>query len=292
MDIPLKKVLSIGVGDGRETAVVELQNGDRLKGAISLDPIELVTVFGAVKVGIEHVRQIQVGLSGGDLSGLLARDLVFYYSFEKEENGWVSDAGSNGLNGTVRGAQWTADGRRGGAYRFDGRKDVITVQAASSDYDDVTVCAWIRPVSFDTDGACWNPVLDTWWGDNGGQTPFRLGFWNVRTQGAMVWQYAKDGAGVDLESSALPLDVWTHVAGVRTYEAGAYTLTLYINGARGKSITSDRLPAKSASQEMAIGARTRNPGNDERFHGTIDEVFLFRRALSEAEVRQILGVGK
>ena len=65
MDIALTQIQTIKMGDDHETASVDLQNGDKLTGVITLGPVELATVFGKVAVGIEHIRKIDVVLGGG-----------------------------------------------------------------------------------------------------------------------------------------------------------------------------------------------------------------------------------
>jgi hypothetical protein len=65
MDIPLAQIQTIKMGDDHETVFVDLQNGDKLTGVITLGPIELTTVFGKVAVGIEHIRKFDVVLGGG-----------------------------------------------------------------------------------------------------------------------------------------------------------------------------------------------------------------------------------
>ena len=64
MDIPLAQIRTIKMGDDHETVFVNLQNGDKLTGVITLGPIELATVFGKVAVGIQHIRKFDVVLGG------------------------------------------------------------------------------------------------------------------------------------------------------------------------------------------------------------------------------------
>jgi hypothetical protein len=64
MDIPLRQIVAIEVNEDHETASVNLHNGDKLKGTLSLGRIELVTVFGKVSVGIEHITTLRVTLGG------------------------------------------------------------------------------------------------------------------------------------------------------------------------------------------------------------------------------------
>jgi hypothetical protein len=77
--------------------------------------------------------------------------------------------------------------------------------------------------------------------------------------------------------------VWTHVTGV--YDAQSRKMRIYVNGVMSGEI--DRtLPAWNATGEVQIG-RTMwdaNPGVD-HFPGSIDEVAIWDRALSDAEVR-------
>jgi hypothetical protein len=78
MDIALKQISTVKMGDDHETASIDLRNGDKLKGVVSLAPIELLTIFGPVKVGIEHVRRIDVVVSGGGLPIALAVGLSVF----------------------------------------------------------------------------------------------------------------------------------------------------------------------------------------------------------------------
>jgi hypothetical protein len=65
MDVPLTQIQALKIGDDHETVTLNLRNGDKLTGVISLAPIKLITVFGTVAVGIEHIKQLDIVLSGG-----------------------------------------------------------------------------------------------------------------------------------------------------------------------------------------------------------------------------------
>jgi hypothetical protein len=65
MDIPLKQIMTIRIGEDHETVSFDLQNGDKIKGVINLKPIKLTTVFGQVSIGTEHIKQLDVVMSGG-----------------------------------------------------------------------------------------------------------------------------------------------------------------------------------------------------------------------------------
>ena len=67
MDIPLKFIQTLKLGEDHQTAAIDLQNGDKLKGVIKLEPVKLHTVFGPVAVAIENIRVLRVVFSGGAL---------------------------------------------------------------------------------------------------------------------------------------------------------------------------------------------------------------------------------
>jgi hypothetical protein len=67
INIPLKYILTVRMGEDHETAVVELRNGDKVTGVIDLERTELETLFGRVEVGIEYIREFSVWGVGGPL---------------------------------------------------------------------------------------------------------------------------------------------------------------------------------------------------------------------------------
>jgi len=64
MEIPLNQIRTVRIGADHEAASLTLQNGDTLSGVISLKPIRLTTIFGAVKIGVEHIREFRVVPAG------------------------------------------------------------------------------------------------------------------------------------------------------------------------------------------------------------------------------------
>src|SRR5207248_324381 len=78
-------------------------------------------------------------------------------------------------------------------------------------------------------------------------------------------------------AAALPLDTWTHLA--TTYDGS--TLCLYVNGTQAAS-RSVGGPISGSTSPLRIG------GNNvwgEYFNGVLDEVRVYNRALSQAEIQ-------
>ena len=183
---------------------------------------------------------------------------VAAYSFDEGAGTTLHDLSGHGNTGTISGPAWT-DGRTGNALELDGVDDSVTVpDSASLDLlAGMTVEAWVRPR---TAGA-WRAVAAkdaayALYAADGGGTPSG----HVTTLGEL-------GVGAP---SPLPLLTWTHLA--VTWDAT--TLSLYVNGSRVASrlALGVLLPSSSA---LSIGRL---------FDGRIDELRLYDRALSAAEL--------
>jgi len=95
--------------------------------------------------------------------------------------------------------------------------------------------------------------------------------------GGRVWHY--------LDSrTAIPAETWVHLAG--TYDGA--TLTIYVDGVRDAS-----MPVRGRTcvntQPLAIGAKnqTRDKVVEAYFDGALDDVRVFNRALTGAQVRAL-----
>jgi len=99
-----------------------------------------------------------------------------------------------------------------------------------------------------------------------------------------------DGTARAIRDSQTPLEpnTWYLVAGV--YDAAAHTMAVYVNGTLDNGALQGLVPAAiyDTSTDAAIG-RNGNPAD--YFDGLIDEVVIFDRALSAAEIRAIYDAG-
>lgn len=67
VEIRLKLLQTLKLGDDHQSVSLDLRNGDKVKGVIKLEPIQLETVFGKVSVHMEHLRALRVRSLGGEL---------------------------------------------------------------------------------------------------------------------------------------------------------------------------------------------------------------------------------
>jgi len=209
-------------------------------------------------------------------------ELVGYWSFDEGSGEIAKDGSGNGNDGTLEnGTEWTA-GKFGNAVQFDGTDDYVNIGNADnlSITDDLTFSMWVKISEYPT---WWRNMLSKLVDDQHTEFNFRY-----RDSTAGQFYYGTGSAATVLNwnpSEDLPLDTWTHIAGVRK---GRAYLKLYFNGVekRTSNITTD---AVSTEANVTIG-RQSNARN--YFNGVVDEVAIFAEALGEAEIQSAMsGLG-
>ncbi|HPF99405.1 MAG TPA: LamG domain-containing protein [Kiritimatiellia bacterium] len=216
--------------------------------------------------------------------------LVLYYSFNTDFNGWVADESGNCNNGVARsGATRTAAGACDGGFTFDGVDDDIQVANAPSlnPTNEITLASW-----FKCDGpGTWNGIIllkgtAARVSDAG---EYALVYFPNNNQGVMgkvAFALRTTDTGWWREYySDRPLEtgVWHHVVG--TYKPGEWNL--YVDGVLARPTVTDwRGTIRPQTGDLYIGAEHSFP-NDEYFKGNIDEVRIYKRCLSAAEVSNL-----
>jgi chitodextrinase len=196
--------------------------------------------------------------------------LVAAYSFDAGSGSLVADASGNGNDGAVTGATWTTSGKNKGALTFDGVDDWVTVpDTASLDLSTgMTLEAWVRPAAI----GGWRTVLAK---ERSGGIVYTLHASQEDLK--PVGQVDIDGEQDAVGPSSLPLNAWTHLAA--TYDGT--TVRLYVNGAlAGSSTYAGSIPASSGP--LRLGG---NSIWSEWFRGELDDVRVYGRALSAAELQ-------
>ena len=203
--------------------------------------------------------------------------LVGAWAFDEGAGTTTADASGRGNAGTVVGASWTTQGRYGNALSFNGSSSMIRVaDSASLDLTTaMTLSAWIRPTA--SQGG-WRTILqretDAYFlnasNDTGPLRPSGGGTLGWTTQ-------------ILSGPTASPVDAWTHVA--LTYDNA--TLKLFVNGTQVASRTTIGA-IQATDSPLWIGGN--NPYG-EFFQGLIDEVRVYDRGLTQADIQADMNVG-
>jgi hypothetical protein len=203
---------------------------------------------------------------GGSSSG---QGLVAAYSFDEGTGTTVADSSGNGNTGTLNGAAWVANGKFGGALRFDGSSARVTINDSASLHltTGMTLEAWVNPSSV----GGWRDVIYK------GNDNYFLEASSSR--GAPAGGGTLGGADIVVYGpSVVPANTWTHLA--VTYDGS--TLRLYLNG--------NQVSSGSRTGALATSSNPLQIGGDsifgQYFQGLIDDVRVYNRALSAAEVQQ------
>jgi Concanavalin A-like lectin/glucanases superfamily/Bacterial Ig-like domain/Bacterial Ig domain len=202
--------------------------------------------------------------------------LVASYSFDEGSGTSALDSSGNGKTATVVGATWGA-GRFGSGLTFDGVNDRVDLPGLGTFYDSgFTLEAWVNKQGAKTDVA----TVGTWVGgtQNGGPM-----LWVHNAVGRHYLTLYKAGAGYLDSGSSPAVGQWQHLAA--TYDGA--TARFYVNG--GETANRAHVGNVGDSNTWRIGAYGPGPGGF--FDGIIDEVRVYNRAISAAEVQEDMNTG-
>ena len=221
----------------------------------------------AVMLGISDVSQAQTPPPG----------LIATYSFDEGSGLSANDGSGNAHTGVISGATWTIAGKYGSALSFNGTNSWVTV-ADANDLDlttGLTLEAWVFPTAAAT-ATTWRNVLIK--ERSGGEIYNLYADTDTHVPAAYVVRSASPGTSVGVNGVAqVPLNTWTHLA--MTYDTA--TVRLYVNGTlvRSSATTGALLTSTGA---LRIGG---NSVWGEFFQGMLDEVRVYNRALTQAEIQ-------
>lgn len=135
-----------------------------------------------------------------------------------------------------------------------------------------TLEAWVRPTAL----SGYQTVLIK-------ETTGGCAYW-LQTSGTTVSSGFENGGCRDHQSTtpAVPVNQWSHLAAV--FNDSANTYTLYLNGTP-ISTQSETVAPVANSQALVFGQSACGGCGYERWRGLLDEIRIYNRPLSTAEVR-------
>lgn len=195
--------------------------------------------------------------------------LVGAWSFDEGAGTTSTDLSAHDNLATLQGAAWTTAGKHGNALSFNGTSaKAVVADSASLDltaamtleawvYPNVVPTNWSTGVYKETDRYYLEPGTDQ----------------NAPGAGGTFGSGNRNAFG----GSPLPAATWTHLA--CTYDGA--DIRLYVNGAQAGSVAATGAITTSASP-LTMGGNT---PYGEFFNGRIDDVRVYSRALSAAEIQ-------
>ncbi|MEK7140483.1 MAG: LamG-like jellyroll fold domain-containing protein [Patescibacteria group bacterium] len=199
------------------------------------------------------------------------------YDFSNNAN----DSSGNGLNGTLSGSPVFTAGHKGNAIVFDGINDYISMgsPALLDDVEPMSITFWI------------NPDQGSGYIISKRDTTGCTGFWRLGYgTGPLNLQLLNAKGIAGSSTGTFAVGSWTHVA--FTWDGGILSsgTKIYINGVEGTAYGAAGVASRlDASCSMYVGARQGAPFT-EFFKGKLDELHIYNRALTPAEVTQDMGL--
>jgi hypothetical protein len=233
-------------------------------------------------LGLETSSQIR----GRSAASIPTKGLVAYYPF----NGNANDESGNNLHGDILGPVLTKDrnGKENRAYYFDGIDDYIQVNnnPLLNLTNSLTISVWAQGTAFGPD----NGESVCGLVSKGPLVPFALG---LNSGDVVLFRISSSGNLHNARKTNLSIDktIWYHYVGV--FDAGN-SLRLYINGEEIVNNTSS-IPHSidTFDYKLLIGSRTHSQFPYDPFFyfkGSIDEVRIYNRTLTDAEI-EVLSKG-
>ncbi len=215
-----------------------------------------------------------MGRAAVDMDGVLA-----LWLFDDGDGEELTDATENAYDGAlVNNPQWV-DGKFEGGLRFDGNTNYVeVVDPIIPETVDFTYGAWLNPGEQTQQWACAYgnfrepPRRSIGWA----QESLINNFMFCIVGNGAEWLGFDTGLRTQLE-----MDTWQHLVAVRE----GSTLTYYLDGDVVDEGDVGPGPMLAADQPFHIGNWATT--NDRWWNGVIDDIFIFARALTAAEVRSI-----
>ncbi|GIW62072.1 MAG: hypothetical protein KatS3mg089_0924 [Patescibacteria group bacterium] len=237
-------------------------------------PEQIRADFGSIKGSIKGTS---VGIGGSSLTSSLSNGLVGYWKMDETTwsgtAGEVIDSSGNENNGTaVSGAEASPSAKFGRSGYFAGIDENVAINnspSISNFSNGVTVSLWFKTNSVSS--------AQSQFGYNGGGF---LNFWmNSGVSSTNLRWETNSGQSITSTTAIYP-NTWYHAVGV--YDTKTGIASLYINGRI--DVSANRTFNTSKSGIVTIGSYSTS---QYFFNGNIDEVRIYNRALSPAEVQEL-----
>jgi hypothetical protein len=184
-------------------------------------------------------------------------------------NGNANDESGNGNHGTVDGATLTSDRQGQQAYKFDGLNDFISVNSKIGNFGtgDFSISLWVYDEDSQNGGTLVGKrnddvnMLNFCWGNSPGLelgSPYVL----ITPKGSM-------------------LNEWKNCVLIRK---GA-NISIYVNGVLEQKSVSSLISSINNSASLSFGARYFYNKPTEFFKGSIDDIGIWNRALTDDEIQ-------
>jgi hypothetical protein len=196
------------------------------------------------------------------------------WKFNEGHGGMAKDSSGplQGNDGTlVDGPKWI-EGRKSSALRLEERQMVMLGNIFQRGFEEISISCWIRHgTSF------WQSIVERSNWDN----PDGIGLWaDWHGTGVSFGHYL---SGYVMSKAVVQDDRWHFVLGTMSRGSGGYIYRIYVDGKFDNSAT-NAVGLTSTTGPWTVGSRFDGTW---RYRGEVEDVRIFNRALSAAEVEKL-----
>lgn len=227
------------------------------------------SIFSGVCMGLILMFVLGAGIAS---AASLSDGLVGYWPLD----GNGADKAGKSKGELEGGAKWIKEGRANGAVEVDGVTGCVTIKGFELTTTDLTAVAWLKG---------W--IQGAWAGimcSRNDPMTFWVGFTDANTL-SYVWNNNSDQTWGWKQGPVIPQDEWVMtVITITKDQAVAYTYT----DADGLKSAVNKIAhiEQTIADNLKIG-RDECCGDNRHIKGILDEVMIYDRALSEAEVKEL-----
>jgi hypothetical protein len=222
--------------------------------------------------------------------------LVLYLPLNEGKGETTEDLSGNGNNGTLKGSPKWVDGYDGSALQFSGEENGNYVEVPDNPLlnpkDEITCMAWVYFDGWEPTGG----VISKYVG-SGNQRSYDIHMhhtlelsFTASCSSNGAYQVGVSTTNADAPAGTLAEGRWQHIA--MTFKSSEF-LRIYLDGemvadsdaAATDSLFDNNIPLMIGTDFQIGGAHS---GQPREFTGIIDEVAIYSRALSDADIKQAM----
>lgn len=213
----------------------------------------------------------------GNIFSTYSKDLVLYYTFDKNMGASVPDTSKNKNDGRAIGAKWVQEGKVGSSCLLSGSNARILIDHDASlelGSGPRTMGAWIK-----CNGSTHTYQSIFTKGSNPG---YAMRLAPSPDRAIEYFKSAGENYSMYTSSRTIADSIWHHLVVV---DQGNGTVDFYLDGEPLESMAKQNYNTNT-KEKAAVGGLA-NTIHGQWFNGLIDELFIFKRALTKTDVKRL-----
>src|SRR3989344_1753017 len=237
---------------------------------------------------LQNANSLIVNVSASD-----SNNISSFIDFDNSLVSWwrMDDLNSSGgvvdymgrYNGTVAGHVQNTSGKMGKSFSFDGSGDYVVVPqdiSLNPSTPNLAISLWVKPYDYVDSGTNnWRLLVESS-GNLNQATGYNLGFDGSGTDFELRFGDGVSFSTLNIPETNVPLNQWTYVVGV----INGTNSMIYLNGVLNATASHSKTNITYGNYPFAIATLAYSLGGSHSVNGSLDDIMIFNRTLSSAEI--------